>query len=201
MSPAELRLEALHPTLLQPIDLGVAPGECVALHGPSGAGKTLLLRAIADLDPNGGEAWLNGEARSAMKPTTWRRRVGYLPAESHWWFDQVEPHAAKWDRPLLEQLGFTPDVLSWTVTRLSSGERQRLALVRLLSNHPDALLLDEPSANLDQDNTLLLETVIHDYRHRYRAPTLWVSHDRAQRQRVAQRQLLIQHGTLIEEPA
>lgn len=196
---SELRLDALHPALLKPVDLTLAPGECVALHGPSGAGKTLLLRAIADLDPNDGEVWLDGEARNGLPATTWRRRVGYLPAESHWWFDQVEPHAGAWDRELLAQLGFAADVLSWSITRLSSGERQRLALVRLLSHGPEALLLDEPSANLDQDNTLVLETVIQDYREHHRAPTLWVSHDHAQRRRVADRQLRIQHGVLSEE--
>jgi ABC-type iron transport system FetAB ATPase subunit len=198
---AELRLDALHPRLLNPIDLKIAAGECVALHGPSGTGKTLLLRAIADLDPNDGEVWLDGEARNAMAATTWRYRVGYLPAESHWWFDQVEPHAKDWDRELLGQLGFAGDVLSWSVTRLSSGERQRLALVRLLSHHPEALLLDEPSANLDQDNTLRLEAVIRDYRARHHAPTLWVSHDPSQRGRIADRQVQIRGGVLSEDPA
>jgi ABC-type iron transport system FetAB ATPase subunit len=196
----ELRLDALLPDRLRPIDLKVAPGECVALHGPSGAGKTLLLRAIADLDPNTGEVWLDGEARSAMPAPIWRRRVGYLPAESHWWFDRVEAHAATWDLPVLEQLGFTSEVLSWSVARLSSGERQRLALARLLSHRPEALLLDEPSANLDPDNTGYLEAVVRDYRERHRAPTLWVSHDRAQRQRIAQRRLQIRQGVLSEEP-
>jgi ABC-type iron transport system FetAB ATPase subunit len=198
---AELRLDALHPKLLKPVDLKIASGECVALHGPSGAGKTLLLRAIADLDPNHGEVWLDREARNGMPATTWRRRVGYLPAESHWWFDQIEPHASEWDRELLGQLGFDADILSWSVARLSSGERQRLALVRLLGHRPEALLLDEPSANLDHDNTLRLEAVILDFRQRRRTPTLWVSHDPSQRDRIADRQLRIQDGVLSEEPA
>ena len=197
----QLRLDALHPALLRPLDLALRPGECAALHGPSGSGKSLLLRAVADLDPHRGDAWLDEEARSAMPAAVWRRRVGYLPAESHWWADDIAPHAPDWDLDMLERLGFAADVLSWTVTRLSSGERQRLALARLLSRRPEALLLDEPSANLDQDNTRRLEAVIDGYRREQRAPVLWVSHDPAQRARVAQRCLRLDTGTLIEEPA
>jgi ABC-type iron transport system FetAB ATPase subunit len=196
-----LRLDALHPELLRPLDLTLPGGECAAVHGPSGSGKTLLLRAVADLDPNRGEAWLDDQARGAMPATTWRRRVGYLPAESHWWTDQVAAHVPEWDRGLLERFGFGPDVLSWSINRLSSGERQRLALVRLLSRRPEALLLDEPSANLDRDNTLRLESVVADYRRDRLAPVLWVSHDREQRVRVATRCLRIEAGTLVEEPA
>lgn len=196
-----LRLDGLHPELLGPLELTLQAGECVALHGPSGSGKTLLLRAIADLDPNAGEAWLDDQARGAMPATAWRRRVGYLPAESHWWTDRVAAHAPEWDPELLERLGFGPEALSWSVARLSSGERQRLALARLLGRRPEALLLDEPSANLDRDNTRRLEAVISDYRRDRGAPVLWVSHDRQQRARVATRCLRIQAGALVEEPA
>ena len=80
---------------LAPVDLDLAAGECVAVLGPSGAGKTLLLRAIADLDPNRGEAILGGEARSDMSGPAWRRRVGYLAAESGWWADGVGAHFAE----------------------------------------------------------------------------------------------------------
>lgn len=197
----ELHVDRLSTALLQAVELRIAPGECVALYGPSGAGKSLLLRAIADLDPNQGEVWLDGEPRSAMPATTWRRRVGYLPTESHWWLERVGAHASDWDRELLTQLGFEPDVLSWSVARLSSGERQRLAIVRLLSHGPAALLLDEPSANLDDHNALTLEAVIRAYRERQRAPTVWVSHAADQRRRIAARQLRIDRGRLAEEAA
>ena len=78
----------------KPVELTVAPGECVGVMGGSGSGKTLLLRAIADLDQHVGDVELNGEKCSEMPAPDWRRRVGMLPAESLWWFDTVRPHFA-----------------------------------------------------------------------------------------------------------
>jgi len=87
---------------------------------------------------------------------------------------------------LLARLGFQPDVLDWDVQRLSTGERQRLALARLLINAPEVLLLDEATANLDPSNRAQAEQVIDDYRRHRRAAVLWASHDPDQRQRLAQ---------------
>ncbi|MFM1891551.1 MAG: hypothetical protein RLZ44_628 [Pseudomonadota bacterium] len=198
---AELRLAALQPQHLHPVDLRVAAGECLALHGPSGSGKTLLLRAIADLDPNRGEAWLDDVARSSLRAHQWRRRLGLVPAESHWWDETVGTHAAAWDHGLLERLGFPAAVLEWEVSRLSSGERQRLALARALANRPDALLLDEPTANLDADNTARLEELLAEYRRAHHTAVIWVSHDPAQRLRVAERSAVLQDGRLRTEAA
>jgi ABC-type thiamine transport system ATPase subunit len=66
-----LRLTGLHSPLVGPFDLTVSPGECVAISGVSGAGKSLFLRMIADLDPNTGEVWLDGVERSAIPPANW----------------------------------------------------------------------------------------------------------------------------------
>ena len=60
--------------------------------GPSGAGKTVFLRMIADLDPNEGKVWLASEEREGMPATRWRRLVTYVPAESGWWADTVQEH-------------------------------------------------------------------------------------------------------------
>ena len=91
------------------------------------------------------------------------------------------------------------DTLEWEVGRLSSGERQRLGLARLLAGKPEFLLLDEPSANLDKTNTQRLEACVAAYRERRRAGVLWVSHDAEQRRRVASRGLLIEDGRLVDE--
>ncbi|MBO0710445.1 MAG: ATP-binding cassette domain-containing protein, partial [Acetobacteraceae bacterium] len=75
-----LRLAGLRSHLAGPFDLAVQPGECVAITGPSGSGKSLFLRMIADLDPNDGEAWLDGRARGSFAAPAWRRRVLYSAA-------------------------------------------------------------------------------------------------------------------------
>lgn len=221
---ASLRLEGVQPHLLAPVDLTIGSGELLFLSGPSGSGKSLLLRAIADLDPHPGEVWLDGIARSSLPAPEWRRRVGLLPAESHWWDERVSDHFPRmWQRSgsprpganspsampndvraplqeLLLQLGFGADVLDWSVRRLSTGERQRLALARLLAVTPQALLLDEATANLDPPNRERVEAIVADYRARHSAAVLWVSHDAEQRRRLGGRRLVIRDARLEEEP-
>jgi len=172
---------------------------CTTLNGPSGSGKTVLLRAIADLDPHEGEARLDGVGQQQLPPTEWRRKVAYLPAESHWWGDRLGEHFEGGDAALLESLGFESDVLEWEVARLSSGERQRLALARLLALEPRVLLLDEPTANLDAANRQRTEAVIFDYLARSGALALWVTHDPEQGRRIGTRHLRIDGGSLLED--
>ena len=96
----------------------------------------------------------------------------------------------------LEQIGISAGILDQPVARLSSGERQRLALMRLLSNRPRILLLDEPTANLDPVNTRLVEDVITAYRRENKAAVIWVSHDVGQVARVANRHYEMRDGDL-----
>ncbi|MDD3517855.1 MAG: ATP-binding cassette domain-containing protein, partial [Chromatiales bacterium] len=132
----------LRGAMLGPLSLAMDAGECVTLAGPSGAGKSQLLRALADLDPREGSVCLQGVVRERMPPTQWRRQVGYLPADSAWWADTVGEHLPEGGDAWLQRLGFDAGVREWSVERLSSGERARLALVRLLMNTPRVLLLD-----------------------------------------------------------
>ncbi len=194
---ASLRIENLATHHVGPIDLELAAGECVAISGPSGAGKTLLLRAVADLDPHEGEIWLDGKACGSFPGPLWRRRVGYLPAESHWWAETVVEHLPAVPRQAdLEALGFERSILQQPVRRLSSGERQRLALLRLLANQPWALLLDEPTAALDPSNIQGVENLVNRYRCQHQAAVLWVSHNEAQIARLAARHYQLRAGRL-----
>lgn len=158
----------------------------------------MLLRAIADLIPHGGDAQLDELKCSEMKPSQWRRQVGYLAAESHWWSEHVGDHFPVLLEGGFEQLGFSPQVMDWQVSRLSTGEKQRLALLRLLANQPAALLLDEPTASLDAANVRNAEVMIRDYRQKYNSPVIWISHDSEQVQRVADRVYELRAGTVQE---
>jgi putative ABC transport system ATP-binding protein len=207
---AALRLEGIRPKVLEPVDLELASGELVFLSGPSGSGKSMLLRALADLDPHEGEVWIDGRPRSAMSAPEWRRRVGLLPSESHWWEERVGDHFSRsthWANEggrvstrMLDRLGFGPEVLEWSVSRLSTGERQRLALARLLGNGPEALLLDEATANLDPQNRERVEDLVQEYRRDRSSAVIWVSHDPEQRERLGARRLIIRDRRLEPEP-
>jgi ABC-type iron transport system FetAB ATPase subunit len=193
---SSLRIKEIESNGVGPCSLDMAPGECVCVSGVSGAGKTLMLRAIADLDPHHGKVFLDDVECNDMSPGMWRHSVGLLPAESQWWYETVGAHFVETSTALLNALDFDGEVLDYQVSRLSSGERQRLALVRLLCNQPKALLLDEPTASLDPKNTLRVEQLIKDYCSEHHSPALWVSHDPGQIRRVAARHFEMAEGKL-----
>ena len=193
---ATLRIERLATELIGPVSFDIAAGERLALMGASGAGKSLLLRAIVDLDPSTGNITLGAQTRADMPASEWRKRVALVPAESGWWADRVRDHfppnldATK----LLAKLGLG-DAIEWDITRLSSGERQRLAIARALCRKPLALLLDEPTASLDDHATGLVEDLIRQCCGDGMA-LLLVTHDRPQAERMAKRLLRMSDGRI-----
>lgn len=194
---ASLRLHQFVARHVGPLVLSVAAAECVCLAGASGSGKTLLLRAIADLDPHSGEAYCDEAACSATPAPAWRRSVALVPAESQWWSQLVGDHfehgvSDDW----LARLDLPAAAMTWQVARCSTGERQRLVLLRTLMQAPAVLLLDEPTGSLDQENTLRVESLLADYRLQRQAALLWVSHDVGQIERVAQRRFTLDNGQL-----
>lgn len=193
-----LRARALRTRSVGPIDLQLRAGECVCLRGESGSGKSLLLRALADLDPHDGEVLLAGALAASMSGPEWRRQVALLAADSPWWEATVGRHFRSGEPLGLQSLGFSAATMGWSVERLSSGERQRLALLRLLDNRPRVLLLDEPTANLDPIATQRVEQLLQEYRRDSGAALLWVSHDPAQIGRVAGRAFALVDGHITE---
>jgi ABC-type iron transport system FetAB ATPase subunit len=185
-----------------PYSFCIEGGECVGLQGASGAGKSLLLRAIADLDPRTGTMQLGDVNADAVEAPVWRRAVGLLPAESGWWLDRVGEHFTDFDavdEAILSAVGFDRSVKNWQISRLSTGEKQRLAIVRLLHQQPQCLLLDEPTASLDQGSSVRVEQLLLTYCATRLAPLLWVSHDPAQLGRVSQRRFLMEkQGRIID---
>lgn len=181
-----------------PYSLALKRGECIGIHGPSGSGKTLFLRALADLDPHDGTVSLDGMSAPAVPAPTWRRRVMLIPAESRWWQETVGEHFPRWDADRAAALGLPPDIPSAPVARLSSGERQRLALLRGLQYEPAVLLLDEPTAHLDRESRRRMEELITGWRHRTGGAVIWVGHDHDQLRRIADRMLELTANGLDE---
>ena len=189
-----LQIANLRTKLIGPIGLSLDAGQCIAVMGASGSGKSLFLRAVADLDPNSGELSLTGGTEKRSPANIWRHQVGMVPAESGWWTDRVgdhfDPETAAVD--LLEKIGL-PHAMDWQVMRLSTGERHRLAIARALALKPRVLLLDEPTAALDEPATKLIENLLREQLDSGVA-ILLVTHDRQQAERMAVRSHIMQHG-------
>ena len=196
-----LRIDKLKAGRLPPLSFEVADGECLAIEGPSGAGKTVLLRAIADLDPAAGHVFLDGGERREITASAWRRQVRYCSAEAAWWTPtprgsfsavafaskDITGRGSRLHR-LMGALEISPALLDQPIATLSTGERQRLALVRALCDEPKVILLDEPTGSLDPVSAGLVEELIRFLLLSGRNVVL-VSHDFRQIERLAHTRL------------
>ncbi|WIA22395.1 hypothetical protein OEZ85_004701 [Tetradesmus obliquus] len=191
-------------TLWSNISFEVFPGEIWFLRGPSGVGKTLLLRAVACLDPlEAGWLKLSGQSPSEVGIPCWRAQVMYVhqsrvnfkgtPQE---FFTLAQSFAAQKGRPrgdlaqLVADLGLDAGVLQQQWSELSGGQAQRVALAVSLALQPKLLLLDEPTSACDTEAALKVEAVLK----RCSAAVLWVTHDPQQPLRVGGRLLELPEG-------
>lgn len=213
-----LRVEARHRvgTLDLDVALEVAAGECLALAGPSGAGKTSVLRVVAGLlrpergrvDANG-QTWLDTGSGTDLPPE--HRRAGYLFQEY-----ALFPHLTAWQNvaypmrgvprterreralALLDRFGLE-QLADARPRTLSGGERQRVALARVLARDPQVLLLDEPLAALDARTRARaageLAAVLGDLE----LPALLVTHDFAEAAHLGDRVGVIDSGRVMQE--
>ena len=184
---AGLFVRRLQSALAGPFDFSVSAGGCAVISGPSGSGKSLFLRMIADLDPNDGEVRLNGTERRSLDGPAWRHTVPYVPAEAGWWLDDVAGHFAPARRDAARKLaadfGLVEGQFDAPVARLSTGERQRLAVIRALVLDAPALLLDEPTSALDEQAAMLVEAALKA-RLAQGCVIVMVSHDASQAARL-----------------
>lgn len=176
--------------MLEALDLELSSYDVCMLSGASGTGKSQFLKALADLISHQGEVCLNNRSQQEICPETWRSQVMYFAAETAWWADRVADHfeqkpATTW----LAQIGLTEAMLEANPDTLSSGEKQRLALLRGLQYQPKVLLLDEITANLDRESEAMVEKLIIEYQQQYHAIVLWISHNPEQRSRLASKEL------------
>jgi putative ABC transport system ATP-binding protein len=203
--------------LLRDIGVVVRPGDRVAVLGPSGAGKTLLLRALALLDPvDEGVVLWNGQAVRGEAVPTFRGAVLYLHQRPTVFEGTVEanlrlPFALgvhrnrRFDRDrilsLLESLGRDLSFLEKAHRDLSGGEAQIVALLRAIQLGPTILLLDEPTASLDRPTLQAIEQLIDRWfaEQPGARALVWVTHDSEQARRVADRTFHMDSGQIVPD--
>jgi molybdate transport system ATP-binding protein len=186
----------------------------LGVFGPSGAGKTTVLEALAGLRPEvrgrievDGRTWLDSERGVRLPPE--QRGVGYVPQDLLLFphldvtanlrlGERRAPRAAR--RPararVLEVLELGP-LVGRAVGELSGGERQRVALARALCSAPDLLLLDEPLANLDRRLRQRILPYLVRVRREFGVPTIYVSHDPAEMALLAEEISVLEAGRCV----
>jgi putative ABC transport system ATP-binding protein len=183
------------------------PGRGVtAVFGPSGSGKSTLLRLCNRLDvPTSGRISFCGNDIAGMDPLRLRRRVGMcfqrptpFPGTVADNLRVAEPNASEAQmKEMLERVALTGSgSRSWLdrdATALSGGEAQRVCLARTLMAQPQVLLLDEPTSAVDAEAAAVIERAVRELADDG-IPALWVTHDRAQAERAADRVLHIKDG-------
>ena len=179
-----LKINTIKTSFLDVKSFSVSAKQVVFIRGESGSGKSLLLRAIADIDLNEADISLNGQQRDSISAVEWRKQVSLLPARAQWWGDCIED-SLQCSLEDLVSLSLPENILHQEIASISSGENQRLALLRLLQHKPKVLLLDEPTANLDSSSMEKMERFIIGYLKNNNAGAIWVSHDAEQIKRVS----------------
>jgi len=204
--------------LLDHVDLEIHMGESLFLSGPSGSGKSLLLRAIALLDPvDSGELVWKGQPVTPPKTPWYRSQVMYLRQtaalgegsvadclKTPFGFQTQQQN--RFDLSLIQQLltnvNQPHDLLEQDIENLSGGERQIVQLIRALQFAPQVQLLDEPTASTDPETTQRIEILLQQWcRENPQRSLIWVSHSMEQIQRLLgfsiARHLRVEQGKLL----
>jgi putative ABC transport system ATP-binding protein len=202
--------------ILSSVNITIRAGEQIGLFGPSGSGKSSLLRAIAKLDRcDSGELLYEGHPVCKEMVPRYRRQVIYLPqrptfvaatvrenlelpfrfAASTSGFD--EPRVRSW----LAELAIPCEILDQRAESLSGGQQQIIALLRAISLSPRVLLLDEPTASLDADLTERFEQLLRKWQtdgdsSSAQHALVWTSHNVDQVRRMTNRMIEIRDGVL-----
>lgn len=213
-----LEVQGLHFTyedapLLAGIDLQVPDGQAVFLLGPSGCGKTSLLRCIAGLErPDKGIVHLGGQDMTDVP--VHRRRIGMMFQEPALFPHLDVIHNVAFGiryrpsppkdgvaeaRRLLDSVGLA-DKMDARVDELSGGQRQRVALARTMAARPRAVLLDEPLSALDRPLRERLGDQIKVVLAEEGVPSLWVTHDDQEVDRLADQAYEFKGGRLRAKP-
>lgn len=197
--------------ILKDVSLEVPAGQVTTIIGPSGSGKSSLLRCLNRLwEPSSQSVFLEGTDIITLDVLALRRRVGMLfqsaalfegtVADNIAYGPNLQGHSLSIDQTtrLLEMAGLETNLAQKPADELSGGQAQRVALARALANEPEVLLLDEPTSALDPAATLRVEETILRLRDTLGLTVVWVSHTIEQVQRTADQLVLLVDGTVAE---
>lgn len=200
--------------ILKGVDLTIAQGEVISITGTSGAGKSTLLHILGSLDsPSEGKVLFQGKDIFALKQDDldrYRRdEVGFVFQFHHLLPEltaieniqlpsQLQGKAPDHARALelLEAVGMGARAKHFP-SEMSGGECQRIAVARALMNRPKIIFADEPTGNLDEDNSEMLQDLFFDLNRQFGQSFVYVTHDRKFAE-MAHRQWIVTHGGIEE---
>ena len=206
-----LNLEIGTVKILKDISFTVQKKEIIALLGPSGSGKSSLLKSINMFKtPSCGQIKYHNNDIQEISPMALRKKIGYVLQNPTLFGNDVmenlkypcELHQIVFDINLVEfylkKVNLKPDILEKKPNELSGGEQQRISLVRTLLLEPEIILLDEVTSALDEDNTLLIEELIKYENENNELTVIFISHNNEQAKRLAQKVIYMEEGVIKE---
>ena len=201
--------------VLQGVDLDITHGETLVLIGPSGEGKSVLLKHIIGLlCPDAGSIQFDGAPLCGLKErqlTAFRRRIGYLfqnaalfdsftvaenvafPLVESGLKDAAEVRQRVQEALDVVELGAHADKMP---INLSGGMRKRVGIARAIVTRPEIILYDEPTAGLDPIVTDVIDHLIKRLQHRYGVTSVVITHDMSSVFKIADRVVMLKHGVI-----
>jgi putative ABC transport system ATP-binding protein len=197
--------------LVEDVTFEVQTGEVLAIVGPSGSGKSSLLRLLNRLDePTSGMVYVEGIDYRQVEPRELRRKLGLVNQRPYLFPGTVEENlrfgpqqrsetlSQETIEELLTRVGLK-GYASRNVGNLSGGEAQRVSVARTLANSPLVLLLDEPTSALDETSKREVEATIQRVVREQGLTCIMVTHDTAQAARLADRALVLEAGRVVRD--
>ncbi|MBF0479185.1 MAG: ATP-binding cassette domain-containing protein [Candidatus Omnitrophica bacterium] len=208
---AKKRLITSQGSISLEVDFKIADKELIALYGPSGAGKTTILRMIAGLtDPDEGfikvddEVWFDS-GKGINKPVQ-KRRISYVFQDYNLFPHMTVRENLEYALQNPKDYNLIDDALEMVhltalshckPDKLSGGQKQRVALIRALLHKPKIFLLDEPLSSLDLELRLKLQDEILAIYHRFKIPTIFVTHDLSEVFKLSNQILILEQGKIV----